>query len=88
MPVERVKARFSEVVDRVVDTHDRVFITRRGREDAVLMSVDDLDALEGTLDLLSNPSAMQDIADGRVEAANGEGMNAAEVRRRYLRAKP
>ena len=88
MPLAHVKAHLSEVVDRVVDTHDRVVITRHGRRDAVLISVEDLDGLEETLDLLSDPAAMQEIAEGRDAAARGEGMDAAAVRQRYLRAKP
>lgn len=86
MPLAHVKAHLSEVVDRVVTSHDRVVITRHGRPDAVLIAVDDLDALEETLDLLSDPAAMQEIAEARRAAAAGEGIDADEVRRRYLRA--
>jgi antitoxin YefM len=48
------------------------------------MAGDDLDALEETLELLSDPEAMCDIAEGREAAARGEGLDADEVRRRYL----
>lgn len=62
-------------------------ITRHGRREAVLIAADDLDALEETLDLLSDPAAMRDIAEGREAAARGEGLDADAVRQRYLRGR-
>lgn len=85
MSLADVKARLSEVVDRVTGTHERVTITRHGRREAVVISADDLDALEETLDLLSDPAAMREIAEGRKEAAEGGGLDADAIRRRYLR---
>lgn len=49
-----------------------------------MIAADDLDALEDTLDILSNPSAMRDIAEAREAASRNEGLDLAEVRRRYL----
>lgn len=84
MPLAKVKAHLSEVVDHVIASHERVDITRHGRREAVVVAADDLDALEETLDILSSPAAMREIAEGRESAARGEGLDAAEVRRRYL----
>jgi prevent-host-death family protein len=83
MPLAKVKAHLSEVVDQVIASHERVSITRHGHRDAVLIA-DDLDALEETLDILSNPAAVREIAEARDAAAQGEGLDLAEVRRRYL----
>jgi len=84
MPLAKVKAHLSEVVDRVAASHERVDITRHGHREAVVIAADDLDALEDTLDILSNPAAVRDIAEGREAAARDEGLDLAEVRRRYL----
>ncbi len=84
MPLANVKAHLSEVVDRVIASHERVNITRHGHRDAVLIAADDLDALEDTLDILSDPAAIREIAEAREAAARGEGLDLAEVRRRYL----
>jgi antitoxin YefM len=86
MPLAAVKAHLSEVVDRVLRTHERVTITRHGRREAVIISPEDLDALEETLDLLSDPQAMAEIAEGRAAAARGEGLDTDALRRRYLSA--
>ena len=84
MPLAKVKAHLSEVVDRVTTSHERVNITRHGRREAVVIAADDLDALEDTLDVLSSPDAVREIAEARDAAARGEGLDLAEVRRRYL----
>lgn len=86
MSLASVKAHLSEVVDPVVRTHERIAITRHGRREAVIISPDDLEALEETLELLSDEGAMQEIAEAREAAARGEGLDAESLRCRYLNA--
>ncbi len=86
MSLASVKAHLSEVLDRVLLTHARITITRHGRREAVIMSTEDLDALEETLELLSDPEAVREIAEARAAADRGEGMDADDLRRRYLNA--
>jgi antitoxin YefM len=64
-----VKNRLSEVVDRLEREHGRVVITKHGRPAAVLLSVDDLESLEETLEVLSNPELMADIRQAEAEHA-------------------
>lgn len=66
-----VKAHLSAVVDSVHDTHERVVITRNGEPVAVLISPDDLAALEETLEILSDPATMADLREARKEIASG-----------------
>jgi antitoxin YefM len=84
IPLAKVKAHLSEVVDRVVSSHERISITRHGHREAVLIAADDLDALEDTLDILSDPAAVREIAEAKQAAAQGEGLDLEAVRRRYL----
>lgn len=85
LPLAEVKAKFSEMVDRVEQQHDRITVTRNGRPAAVLISADDLAALEDTLDLLSDPVAMADIAQARRDVVAGKTFSADEIRAKYLR---
>jgi antitoxin YefM len=87
MPPAQVKAHLSEVVDRVTRSHERVAITRHGRREAVIIAADDMDAVEETLEILSDRGAKRDIADGREAAARTEGLDADVVRQRYLRGR-
>lgn len=86
MSLATVKAHLSEVLDRVLRTHERITITRHGRREAVIISTEDLESLEETLDLLSDPDAVREIAEARAAADRGEGMHADDLRRRYLSA--
>jgi antitoxin YefM len=70
LPLAAVKARFSELVDRVARQHDRVVVTRNGEPVAVLMSPEDLDSLEETLTVLSDPDLLAHVREGE-EAADG-----------------
>jgi len=50
VPLSDVRSTLSSVVERVEATHERVTITRNGRPAAVLISPEDLDALDRTYD--------------------------------------
>jgi antitoxin YefM len=67
-----VKDRFSEYVDRVEREHERVIVTRNGRPAAVLLSVDDLEALEETLAILSDAVLMQDLREADAAVDGGD----------------
>ena len=84
LPLAEIKARLSEMVDRVEYQHDRVVLTRNGRPAAVLVSPDELEALEETLDLLSDPRAMEEIRRAQGEIAAGDVVDAEALQRRYL----
>lgn len=76
-----VKARFSELVDRVAREQDRVVVTRNGRPAAVLLSPDDLESLEETLAVLSDRSLTAQIRASDDAAARGDtGVELAELR--------
>ena len=65
-----VKDRFSEIVDRVNKQHDRVIVTRNGVPVIVLVSVEELESLEETLEILSDQRAMDSIRDSEREVAS------------------
>jgi len=85
LPLAEIKARLSEIVDRVEREHERVVLTRNGRSAAVIMSPADLEALEDTLELLSDPQAMKEIKAARDEVVKGRVVSAEELRAKYLR---
>ncbi len=84
LPLAEIKARLSEIVDKVEGQHERVTLTRNGRPAAVLISPEDLEALEDTLELLSDPQAVREIEQARREIAEGKGLKVDELRARYL----
>lgn len=69
----------SELVDEVDRTHERVEITRHGRAVAVIVSPDDLAALEETVDVLSSPEAIQQLTESRRAVEAGDVLDAEEL---------
>jgi prevent-host-death family protein len=67
MPLADVKNRLSEVVERVEREHGRVVITKHGRPAAVVISVEDLESLEETLDVLDSEALLADIREALAE---------------------
>lgn len=79
LPLSEVKAKFSEVVDEVMATQERVTVTRNGRPVAVLVSTDDLETIEETLAILSDPEAVREIEEGRAAVEAGDVMTRDQV---------
>jgi len=80
MPLATVKAHLSELVGRVSEQHERVTVTVHGRPSAVLLAVDDLESLEETIAILSDTSALRQLADSDAELARGEGESEKALR--------
>jgi antitoxin YefM len=78
VPLAEVKNRLSEVVDRLEREHGRVVITKHGRPAAVMLSLDDLESLEETLAVLSDPGLMAAIAEADAEVAAGNTTRLSE----------
>src|SRR5215203_7387658 len=83
LPLAEVKAKLSEMVDRVEHTQDRITVTRNGRPAAVLISPDELASLEETLDLLSGPAALAEIRAGQAAIVAGDLVTGDELRAQY-----
>jgi antitoxin YefM len=80
LPLSEAKARLSEIADEVGRTHERVHITRNGREYVVLLAAEDLESIEATLELLSDPAAQERLRRSQDEVERGELLDEAEVR--------
>lgn len=81
-PLRTVRDHLSEVVDRVEHHHERVVITRNGRDAAVLISPDDLAEMEETIDVLSDPDALADIREADQAYARGDVVRGVDAVRR------
>ena len=79
LPLSEVKAKLSEVVDQVVTTHERVTVTRNGRPAVVVVSPADLEAIEETVAILSDPTAIRAIEEGRAAIAEGDVVTKEEI---------
>lgn len=67
MPLADFKNRLSEVVDRLEREHGRVVITKHGRPAAIVLSVEDLESLEETLDVMNSQALLDDVQAAMAE---------------------
>ena len=80
LPLSDVRSTLSAVVERVETTHERVTITRNGRPAAVLVNPADLEALEETLDVLSDPLTMRRLHEGEAAVAARDVLDEPSLR--------
>jgi prevent-host-death family protein len=75
-----VKAHFSQVIDDVAGTHERVTVTRNGSPVAVILAVEDYESLMETLEILSDRHAVPDIREAEQQMAQGQVYDEGQVR--------
>lgn len=72
IPFSEAKSHLSKIADRVELEHDRILVTRNGRPSFMIISPEDLESLEGTLDILRDRDLVASIGRSRSEAARGK----------------
>ncbi|MBF6357130.1 type II toxin-antitoxin system Phd/YefM family antitoxin [Nocardia higoensis] len=79
MELAEAEAVLPEVVSRVRTLHERVTITIDGAPAAVLIAPADLEALEETIEILSDSAAMSQLAESDAELARGEVVDGEDL---------
>jgi len=86
VPLSEAKASLSELVRRVRLQHERITLTRDGEPEAVLLSVDDLEGMEMTLEIVGDTDAVARISESLAGLGRGEpGADTATVRQDLTR---
>jgi len=80
--VRELRPKLSKVIDDIHKKFDRYVITRRGKPEVVMMSIDDYEGLLETLEIESDPEWMADIRQAEKDIKNGKGVSLEEARRR------
>ena len=65
LPISEVKTRLPELVSGVEEREDKIVVTRNGKPAAVLINYDEYARLKETLDVLSDPMSMNQIAQSK-----------------------
>lgn len=84
-PLRAVRDHLSEIVDRVEREHERVIITRNGRDAAVVISPQDLAEMEETIELQSDPTILADIREADAAYARGDVLWGTDAIRALVR---
>lgn len=87
VPAREFRSHLSELLDEVANRREHVTITRHGRPEAVVIPVDEYDALEETAEILSDPETVVAIRRGLDELRAGDEVSLEEVREEIRRAR-
>ena len=79
LSLTEVKAKLSELIDEVESRDERIVITRRGRPAAVLVSQDDLDSWQETLEIDPDRALMAEIRRGIRQIRRGQTVTYEKV---------
>lgn len=61
LPLSEAKDRLSRIVGEVAERDERVMITRNGRPAAILVSPEEFESWQATIDILSDPDLMAQL---------------------------
>lgn len=88
LSVSAAKARLNELARVAHAQHERFTLTRNGTPEAVLLSVDDLEGLETTLEILADAESVAAIAESLSERDRGVPLTEVGAVRDALRRRP
>jgi prevent-host-death family protein len=71
VPFSEARARLSELLDEVEQLHEHVVVTRNGRPTAVVLSAEEYDTLEETVEILSDPEALEVLREAEEDVRAG-----------------
>ncbi len=80
LPISKVKDSLNELVDAASNTREQVTITKNGSPAAVLIGVEEWDALQETLFWLSQPGIHESMAEARSDDATGRIFTEEQIR--------
>ena len=71
IPASEARSNFYDLLNEVSTTSKRFIITKRGRAKAVVLSPEEVESWEETLDIMSNKKLMKDIKEGLDDVKKG-----------------
>ncbi|HZP95656.1 MAG TPA: type II toxin-antitoxin system Phd/YefM family antitoxin [Candidatus Limnocylindria bacterium] len=85
LPLTEARKDLSKIVDEVSTAHEHVVITKQGKPEAVVMSADEFEGWQETLEILSDPAAMRGIRQGERDIRAGRVHRWEDVKARLHR---
>lgn len=79
LPIADVPAQLSKLVEEASTTHERIEITKNGHRAAILLGVDDYDAMVDTIAVLSDSVLLSDHQRGLKDLEEGDALTLDEL---------
>jgi antitoxin YefM len=81
--ISDARANLPSIIDKVGEGVDRFMITVNNKPMAVLLSVEELESIEETAEIMAIPGAYESIKEGTKQAKKGEGVAWSEFKKKY-----
>lgn len=81
IPFTEARAGFSELLDEIGERHEHVVVTRNGRPAAVVLSADEYEVIEETLEVLDDDEALEALRESEEDVRAGRLFSLDEVKR-------
>jgi prevent-host-death family protein len=81
VPFSEARASLSELLDDVAARHEHVVITRKGRPAAIVVSPEEWEAVEATLEILQDEQTLAALRESAEDVKAGRLFSLDEVRR-------
>lgn len=81
LPITKIREDLPNIVDRANRLLSKYTITVNGEPKAVVMSYDEYESLQETLDILSDPNALKDIKKAEEEYDKGNYITWDELKK-------
>ncbi len=82
IPFSEARKDLSKIVDEVSTDHEHILITKQGLPKAIVMSADEFESWQETLEIASDPKAMAAIREGLRDIRAGRTYPLEEVLKR------
>lgn len=82
LPATKVRQQFFKLIEATEQPGSSITITVAGEPKVVMMSVEDFEGWQETLEIMSDEKLVKDIKKARKEAASGKLYSEAEVKKK------
>jgi antitoxin YefM len=83
LPANEARSNFYQMLDEVGNNLRRFVITHRGKTRAIVMPIEDVEAWEETLEILSDKRLMKDIKKSKADFKAGRFSTLDEIEKKY-----
>lgn len=81
LPANEARANFYKIIEEAGENMRQFTVTHRGKPPVIIMSVEEFEGWQETLDIMSNKKLVAEIKQARKELKEGKGIPWEEVRK-------
>ena len=86
LPANVARTNFYQMIDEVGDKLKRFVISHRGKSKVVVMPLEDVEAWEETLEILSDKKLMKDLKSSKSDYKRGKYLTLDQIEEKYATA--